>query len=453
MTPDPPCAWPRPLTPGDLMFLRLEKPEWPCHYGVLLEVDARPLLDPGGVLPLDQVSDEIARRMAGVPQFRQRLQVPGRFRGEPSWVDDPHFDPRAHLRRRQVPAPGRQGDLVAAALDAYGPRLNRERPLWEIWLLTGLPDGRLGILLKLHHTVADGLAALDLTAALTDPTAAPDPAPRQPLCPTPPGPAGREPDPRDARRPGGRSLLRTVRGFLGRGGDGGSALNAVVGNGRRIGRLSLDLAAVKEVAHRHGGTANDVALTLFAGGARALLAARDVPLAGVEIATGQTVTLRSPEGANRAGNQVGSVLVHLPAWEADVSRRLHLVVDRTGRAKAAQRPASIMSILAALAATPLGRFYTAHQRAANAISTNVRGPDTPRKLLGAPILSVLPIIELVGNIALTQTAYSHAGRFDLVVTADAAAFDDLPVLVEAMERDWRALASAAAGPEGLGYRP
>lgn len=466
--------WQR-LNPMDAMFLRLEKPDWPCHYGVLLTLDGTPWMDADGSLPLADLTTRIERRLAGVPRLRRRLLDPGPLLGRPLWVDDPQFDIHAQVRRAQVPAPGGDAELLAAALGAYDTLLDSSRPLWELWFLTGATAGRVGVLLKLHHTVADGLAAVELAGALTDATPdAPDPGSTV-WTPAPPPTkralardriagltAGARATAESARaalrerreQPRadvGRSpinLLRTLRGFAGSGGAAASALNAPVRAGRRVASVEMDLAFVKTVAHAHGGTVNDVALALWAGGLRALLASRGLPLTGVEVAAGQTVTLRGAGTTASLDNQVGSVMLRLPVWEANPARRLALVVERTRAAKASQRPAAIMAVLAALAATPFGRVYSAHQRAGNVICTNVRGPTATRYLLGAPILSVLPIIELVGNIALTQIAYSYAGQILLATTADATAFSDLDVLVDGMADEWAALI-AGLDPGGV----
>jgi hypothetical protein len=139
---------------------------------------------------------------------------------------------------------------------------------------------------------------------------------------------------------------------------------------------------------------------------------------------------------------VGAIVLPLPVWEPDAQRRLDLLVDTTRTTKARQRPAAIMNAVVGVSATPIGHYFTLHQRACNVLVTNVPGPPVPVYILGARILDVLPIIELVGNIGLTLCAFSYAGQISLVVTADADAFPDLNVLMAGMERDWYALIGA-----------
>jgi len=112
--------------------------------------------------------------------------------------------------------------------------------------------------------------------------------------------------------------------------------------------------------------------------------------------------------------------------------------------KATQQPAAIAGFMAALAATPLARPFTTHQRTNNVLVTNVPGPPVPMYMFGARVVEILPIVELVGNVGLVLCAFSYAGRLSLVVTADATGFPDLDVLVDGMEREWDALVTPLA---------
>jgi diacylglycerol O-acyltransferase / wax synthase len=456
------------LTAFDLMFLRLESPDWPCHYGGLAIVAGERLLDASGQLRLDEIRSRLDRRVARVPQLRRRIHHPGPLQGGPLWVDDDLFDISHHVRELVVDPPGDELALLEATDRVYRQLLDRRRPLWELWFLTGLGDGRVGVLLKLHHAVADGLGAVAIIGALFD---------REPDASDPePGPPLEAPIPADRALVADRlaevlrsvrlaarrvahpfELLRSVhftglvaRRYLGAKPAPRTSLNRPVRSGRRIRYLRLDLSTVKQVAHAHGGTVNDVVLSLWAGGLGALLVSRGEPVAGVELVTGLAVSLRpSTVHAESVDNRVGAVMLRLPVGDAEPTGRLEQIVDRTRKAKAQQEPVAVMGPMARLAATPLGRCYTAHQRANNLITTNVIGPDAPVYVLGARVLMILPIIELVGNIGLTLCAFSYDGELSLVVTADAAAFPDLDVLMEAMGREWRGLvAGSTGGPPG-----
>lgn len=453
----PPGGFAR-LTSVERMYLRDETAAWPCHFGGLAVVQGAALLDGSGRLRSGAIKDRLDRRMGRVPQLRRRVFVPGPLRGPPLWVDDQRFAIDHHVHETTVASPGGDAQLLEAVTRSYGPLLDRSRPLWELWFLTGLSDGRVGVLLKLHHAVADGPATVALMGALFDlaPDAAdpvgapwtPEPLPRgwslmadnltSKIRTVGRGAAALAHPLRIVR--GARVFALVVRRSLGQKGAPRTSLNQVVRAGRRVGFFRVELAAMKEVAHAHGGTVNDVVLDLWSGGLRQLLVSRGEPVADVGLMAGMAVSTRTATAAGTIDNRVGTIVLPLPAWEADPHSRLDRIVRTTREAKARrQLPAAIMGVMAVLAGTPLGRYLNLHQRAVNVIVTNVVGPPDPMYILGARILDIVPIIQLVGNVGLILCAFSYAGQLSLVVTADATAFPDLDVLIEGMERDWHAL--------------
>jgi WS/DGAT/MGAT family acyltransferase len=444
------------LTSFDRMYLRDEREAWPCHFGGLAVVEGGPLLDASGRLRLDEIRDRLDRRLALVPELRQRLHVPRRLRGGPLWVDDDRFAIEHHVHEAAIDAPGGDAQLLEAAARVHGGLLDRTRPLWELWFLTGLSDGRIGVLFKLHHAVADGNAAVAIMGSLFDlePDAI-DPVPARWTAAPVPRDSALVADHLAARVRGlGRlattlthplRIVRAARVFalvtrrmVGQEGAPRTSLNQVVQAGRRIRFLRIDLEAMKAAGHAHGGTVNDVVLNLWAGGLRQLIVSRGEPVAGVELVTAQAVSTRSATDGS-IDNQAGTIVLRLPTWEAGVARRLDLIVYTTRTAKAGQRSAAIAGVIAGLSATPIAQYFNLHQRAVNVIVTNVVGPPVPMFIFGARILEILPIIQLVGNIGLTLCAFSYAGQVFLVVTADARSFTDLDVLMAGMEQDWQAL--------------
>jgi diacylglycerol O-acyltransferase len=453
------------LRPFALMYLRFESRDWPAHFGGLATVDGRGLFDHRGSLPLATIAERLDRRVARVPALRRRLHVPGLLGGRPLWVDDADFRIERHLHIAEVASPGGDAELLATAADANGRLLDRRHPLWEIWFLTGLSDGRVGVLLKLHHAMADGMAAVGVMASLFDAEAdAPDPlaVPWQPA----PIPSARElrADNLATKGAAARQILRSLahprraiaalrpvvlvarRGFGG--GDARrTSLNRRVRAGRRIGILHLDRGLAKTAARPFGGTVNDVVLTLWAGGLRALLLGRGEDTSGLELALGQAVSVRRRSNSLEVDNQVGTVVLPLPVADGDPGARMERIVATTRRMKGQRRrPAAIAGALAGLAATPLGRYLFNHQRATHVLVTNVVGPRAPVYLLGYRVLDVLPIIQLMGNIGLTLCAFTYAGHISMVVTADAQAFPDLETLMQGMRRDWETISQVSPGP-------
>jgi WS/DGAT/MGAT family acyltransferase len=447
------------LTSLDRMFLHLESRDWPGHFGGLAVVEGKALLDGSGQLRLQEIRERVNRRLAHVPQLRRRLHFPGPLGGNVLWVDDHLFDIQHHVHETAVEAPGGALQLLEAAARLYGQLLNRRRPLWELWFLTGMSDGRVGVLLKLHHSVADGMAAVAIMGSLFDlQPDAPDPVTDR-WAPEPvPGEWSLVADnlsnkirivglaatmlvhPLRLVR-GARVRIRVAREALGQVAPS-TSLNQVVRSGRRIRFLRLDLGAMKEVAHGHEAKVNDVVLALWSGGLRQLMLNRKEPTSGIELITDIPISLRSTGEAPTIDNEVGFMALPLPVWEPDVRSRLDLILRTTRKAKSEQQPAAMARFLAAASAIPFGTYLVAHQQNVNVRVSNVVGPPVPMYVLGARILEILPITRLFGNVGLTLCAFSYAGQMSLVVTADAAAFPDLDVLMAGMEQDWHALIGA-----------
>lgn len=449
----------RRLSSLDLMFLRFESPDWPSHFAGLAVVDGQALLDETGQLRLSELVDRTSRRLAGVPELRRRLHVPGFPNGGPLWVDDDRFDIRNHVHQAAAQPPGGEAELLDLAARLDERQLDRARPLWELWFLTGLRDGRVGVLLKLHHAVADGLAAVAMMGSMFDVESAgedPDPAPWIP-----------EPV------PGRRSLffdnlatkartvmqavavlahprrlaqmLRVVSDVVRQtfGGPAGppTSLNRPVLAGRRVRFLQLDHAAAKRAARAHHGTVNDVVLDLWTGGLRALLEARGELVPGLELIGSQAVSLRTR--ADRSiGNQVGAIMLPLPVCEPDPQVRLGTMVRTSHQRDVRALSGLTMRVLAGLSALPIARSGSRRQRAVNVRVTTIYGPRRPATILGARVLQILPIVRLFGNVGLALCAFSYVGQVCLVVTADAARVPDLDRLMDGMAADWRALVDA-----------
>ena len=148
----------------DASNLRVERYGLPMHMAALVILDAGPLLDPSGALRLVAVSAHIEERTRSARRLRQVLAFPRR--GRPVWVGSEGLDITHHVRARALPPPADEATLLAACAELNEVPLDRSRPLWEIWLLTGMAGNRIGMLIRLHHIVADGMAALAMLAPL-----------------------------------------------------------------------------------------------------------------------------------------------------------------------------------------------------------------------------------------------------------------------------------------------
>jgi diacylglycerol O-acyltransferase / wax synthase len=276
------------LTAQDRLMLWPDEYGWPDDIGALAILDGTRLLDGDGRVRIDEVRRRIEPRLQLVPRFRQLLYRPRWGLGWPLWVDAPSFDLADHVRVHPLAAPGNEAQLLAVCAQLRRRRLDPSRPLWQAWLLPGLPEGRVGLYLRVHHVMADGIsgvaafgALLDLTAEVTTPVAPPPwaPAPiptasellhdnlrrrRQGLQRAWSGLA----QPGRARRasPAWRELLaeRAPR----------TSLNRPIGADRGLAIVRSRLEPAKQVAHAHQAKVNDVVLAAVAGGLRQLLGHR-----------------------------------------------------------------------------------------------------------------------------------------------------------------------------------
>lgn len=437
---------------ADLVNLRIESQAAPAHFGALMIVEAAPLLDPDGRLCLGEIRGRLELRLSRVAELRRRIHDPGFLRGRPLWVDDPAFDIGRHVLTAEVDPPGGEARLMKTASRLIGNQLDRSRPLWELWFITGVGPEHLGVLLKLHHTIADGMGAVAIMGSLLDlEPDAPDPAPVA-WWPEPVPPVRRLV--MDSLATKAKAIWRIPAGLA----DGGrdlawsfrqvsaaprTSLNRPVRAGRAFRWVRLNLDAVKTHAHASGGKINDVVLDLAAGGLRELLLERGEMVAGMTLRVTVPVSLRSDFEPNRAGNETGIMTAPLPVGELDASRRLEAIIAASKEAKSRQHPAHTQAVFAALAATPILHGLMNHQHMVNTLVTNVVGPPAPLYVLGARILDVVPITQVAGNVTVDFAALSYDGRLYLVVNADSTACPDIDVIVTGIERTWDELEAAA----------
>jgi WS/DGAT/MGAT family acyltransferase len=445
------------LTAQDLMNLWPDDLGWPMDIGALAILDGTRLLDAEGRFRLEVVREAIMRHLPRTPRLRQVLHVPGRGLGGPLWVDAPAFDLDEHVHVVALPAAAGEAQLLEVVEQLRSRRLDRSRPLWQIWLLPGLPQRRVGMYIKLHHTVADGRAGVATLGALLDL----EPDPPLPLAPAwvpAPPPSNRELLQDNLRR-----RLRAARGVLSalahpvatagrlrRAWPGAmvgifgerapwTSLNRPIGAHRRLAvvRSRLDLA--KQIAHVHGGKVNDVLLAAVAGGLRELLLGRGEPVEGVVLKAFVPVSLHQERVGDERGNQDGVMVAPLPIGEPDPARRLRLIAADTGELKKVIGSPGVNAV-------PIGWVQrvawrvAARQHYMNVSVTNVPGPPQPVFLAGAPVLEVVPIVPIGVNLTLGVGALSYAGQFTVTAVADRDACPDVEAFADGMRASLRALA-------------
>lgn len=462
----------RRLSGIEQMYLTLESPTTPMHFGALVVLDGTTLLDTVGRLRLADLRLAIEHRVGSLPELRRAIHQPGPFAGAPLWVDDPDFRIEHHVGEAAIPvsrAPIDEDVLLRFVERLMAPPLDRAHPLWRLWLVTGMPDGRVGLLFMVHHALADGLSAMRLAQSLLGdrrvappsdiPTPTPSPVPRW---------AGLVSDNLRTTAAGVRALgspatRRAIAEFARSFASGASAtrgeprssLNAVVGRRRRLAVVRLDAAAARRVARANGVGVNDVVLGLVAAGLRALLDERGEPIDRWEPRVGIAVALPPSERDDAGGNQFGSYWVALPTGETDPHVRLRRIAEARERAKRTQSVTGVTGVRVWTTRFWPTRALMGRQRFINLMETFVPGPPRPIELLGAPALDLIPIQSLGRNVGLTILAFSYAGRLTLAIRVDPDAFPDLDVLLAAIQRDWQALTAggAASEPDGREQAP
>ena len=426
--------------------------------GVMI-VEAGPLLDADRQLRLGEIRSRLECCLSRLPQLRRRAYFPGPFQGRPVWIDDATFAIERHIRTGPVESPGSEDEVLRVAERILRNRLDLSRPPWELWFLTGLPAGRLAVLLKLHHAIADGLGAVQVMMTLFD--LGPE-APDLPLVPWTPAPPPSQrallADNLAAKVAGLARALSALR-HPGRLADAASNLWRTItmsfqspktsfnrpvpdGSNNQVRVIHLDLEPARVAAHAVGATVNDVLLDIAAGGLRELLIGRDDQVKDLHLFAMVPVTLRSSVKARALGNQAGFMVVPLPVGEPDGRRRLQLIQAAAQHAKAEQRStySQALGTLSVMSAKVAPTFM-AHQRFINLIATNVPGPTVPLYLLGARILDVIPLVGglLGGNVTVCFCAFSYVGKLNLTVIADATVVPDVDLVLRGMERTWRHL--------------
>jgi diacylglycerol O-acyltransferase len=458
------------LTALDQTFLALETPNAYMHVAITAIFEPGSLATAQGGVDIDRIRQHIAARLRFIPRYRQRLQI-GLLR-EPIWVDDDRFDLGFHVRHASLPRPGGVRQLQRRCAEILERPLDRRRPLWEIWIIEGLEEGRFAMLAKVHHCMVDGIAGIDILAALlgTEPSETVEPvedwAPRA-------RPAERELVRDEVRRRTRASLnavfgladaLRTPRAS-GRAVAGhaaamihmlrelGSApatpFNLPIGPHRRIDWLATELADIKAIRNALGGTINDVVLTTVAGAVGSFLARRRATLDG-EFRTVVPVSVRSADERGTPGNRVSLWLATLPVHERNARRRLEAVREMTAKLRAEQEERSAELVTQAADFTTSNVINLAARlingaRRFNLIVTNVPGPPVPFYLLGARMVAGYPHLPLFENQGLGVALLSYAGTLYWGIAGDWNQMPDLSEFIAALQEafaDLRAEAEA-----------
>jgi WS/DGAT/MGAT family acyltransferase len=463
----------RQLTSLDAQFLALENQRQTGHVGGLAIYD--------GELTCKSVRELVRERLPLLPPFRYRLAEVPLGLDYPYWVDDPDFDLDYHVREIALPRPGTDHQLAAQVARIHSRPLDRDRPLWELYVIDGYHTGQVALLSKIHHAIIDGLSGAEIMGILLDLS-----------------PEGREPPPDDDGRRGepapgtlgmlGRGLMglpkypaRVLRalpstlpnvtdargvfgGIPGAGTVAGAAgaLQRVTGgqappptklrapktsfNGRisphrrfAFGQLSLD--DVKKVKNHHGTTVNDVVVSICAGAVRRWLLEHD-ELPEDPLVAQIPVSVRTDEEMGTYGNRILLMAAALLTDEAYPVERLQRTHEALAEMKERHRalPAQLLQdannfIPPAVFSRAAGLTFRAQTSGVgrpnwNLVISNVPGPQIPLYLAGARMDANYPVSVITDGMGLNITVMSYMGHLDFGILADRDQMPDVWSLID-----------------------
>jgi WS/DGAT/MGAT family acyltransferase len=462
------------LSALDDSFLELEDQNTHMHIGAVALFDAAPITRPDGGIDIDRIQAVMEAGIHRIPRYRQRLEWIPLLR-HPVWVDDARFNLHYHLRHTHLPRPGDERQLKRLTGRIMSQQLDRGKPLWELWVVEGVEGNRFALVTKAHHCMIDGVGSVELTGSIMRPTPDPDPRLEKPPPRWVPRPTPRPSalllgelrhrayaplaalgalhralgNPRSAAENlygAAEGLWEAVR--LGMRPASPTPLNVDIGPHRRFDWLDLDLAAVKRVRSRLGGTVNDVILAILAGSLRRFLRQRGEAVEQLDFRAMLPVNVR-PSGDQSLGNQVAMMVARLPLDERDPRERLERVIRET-RALKHSHQAEGVRVIEELGDSAFTTLFTEYARIAaqarpfNVVVTNVPGPPFPVYVLGAPMLACYPLVPLYSNQGLGVALFSYNGRLYWGFNADWDALPDLHDLVEEVGAEFQALMQVAA---------
>ncbi len=468
---NPPVAHADRLSALDATFLHLEDAGG-SHMHV-----ASVMIFVGRPPSVEELIDHVTSRLHLVPRYRQRLAFVPLGQGRPVWTDDPHFNPGYHIRHTALPRPGDEDALRRLAGRLFSQRLDRFRPLWEIWLVERLADDRFALVAKTHHALVDGISGVDITTVLFDTT--PEPPVSEP--PTAwvagplPGPAKLLADalveratvPGEMSR-GIRAVLRAPRRVAGEAREGLAAMgasalaglsdpappspfNVDIGPHRRYTWVDAEIADFKAIKDQLGGTLNDVVLTAVTLALGEYLRTQGHDTTDLVLRAMVPVSVRADGERGVLGNRVAAIWAPLPVDLVDPLAcfdEVRLAMEdlkASGQAVGAQALTNLAGFAPPTILSQAARLQ-ARQRYFNLVVTNVPGPQFPLYLLGRRMLRLYPVVPLARRQTLGVAVMSYDGHLGFGLLGDFDALPGLEVLALDLEAAIAKLARAGTPP-------
>jgi WS/DGAT/MGAT family acyltransferase len=419
---------------------------------------------------LDRLRRRFDRTARVIPRLHQRVQAMPANLSAPIWVDDPNFDLAYHLRHIALPKPGTLRQLLDLTALIAADQFDRTRPLWQFYVIEGLRGGKAALIAKLHHTILDGEAGVQVALEYLDFTrdaAGPPPLPDEPT-PTA-GTDGTAPadtlrelvsgglrlpaalarqvrdllaDPRhlpDA----GTAAAETVRGVvtqLAETDRAKSPLWTARSLRRHLEVVQAPFAATRDAARHLGGTLNHAFVAAAADAAGRYHAERGQPVEALRAS--MVVSTRT---ADSGANAFSLARMLVPTGDMPMAERFTAIRDRSAHARASTAAAGMEALAALASALPtsvITRLARQQSQTVDFATSNVRGTPVPVFVAGAEVLANYPIGPMAG-VAFNLTLLSHVGSLDMGLHMDAAAIDDPALLRRCLQRAFKELGALA----------
>ncbi|HUI85138.1 MAG TPA: wax ester/triacylglycerol synthase family O-acyltransferase [Candidatus Binatia bacterium] len=466
---------------GDALFLYIERPGQPLSIACVSIFE--------GLVSLKACRDFVESKLHLIPRYTQRVVFPPFNIGLPSWQSDPAFDIRNHIRQVTL-RHGRESDLKALASKIVSTNLDRQRPLWDLTLVRGLGGNRTGMVARIHHCLADGIAGVGIMNVLMDPSPVPPALPRR-------KPVFHAPASRDAGAQLLDSLLKSyfsaVKGALTLHSEALNIAQEIIGNPdgpladlmnimpeiaspaerlpfnvvchgpQKFGWTEISMSDIQAIRQSRGGTVNDVLLTVMAAALRRYSELRGARVRGRSIRIMIPVNVRGKDDVSELGNRISFLPVAIPLDIRDPQKLFAFVRERMEYLKRA-RAAEFVGFAGGLFSTIPTAIWAAIGPLAsqlplslcNIICTNVPGPQIPLYLLGHKMLSWYPYVPIGGEMGVNSAMLSYNGKAYFGFTCDVGAVPDpkhLEKFVNASFAELRRSSSSGETPKPAPERP
>ncbi len=453
------------MTSMDASFLYFERPAQPLHIGSTCILE--------GTLSREEMVAHMRRRMHRIPRYRQRAMFDSLNLAHPSWEDDPAFDVERHITEVSLPEGATDADVKRAIAGIFAPMLPRDRPLWRMILLQGMPGGRTGLTSLVHHCMVDGVSGIELLAAIADlaPDVPPDPdveyVPARPVDPVTRATQAWRELLRSGFELSSQSLnwaldpqqqvrdLQTVNRALGAASPAlvrpapPTPWNRPVTGQRTYESLAMSFGEIRGVRGALGGTINDVVLSTLAGGLGRYLRGRGVNTAGLELRAMVPVNVRAEAEQSALGNQVSLLIAALPVGIVDPVERHTAVMGEMNRLKEANQAGgfALLTRLSDLVPPAVqamaGMMVPNGQTLFNLVCTNVPGPQIPLYIAGRKMEEHWPLVPVSAGLGMNVALTSYNGVLYWGICADPNLVPDIDVAAESIRESFEELKAAA----------